>query len=81
MIASVILLSLCGNRMTAKTTKNMDMNNLELTQVWDKKFPQSDKVNHRKVTFKNRFGIELAADLYEPKGMEGKSAALAIVGP
>ena len=78
--ASVILLSLCGN-LTAKTTKNMDMNNLELTQVWDKKFPQSDKVNHRKVTFKNRFGIELAADLYEPKGMEDKSAALAIAGP
>lgn len=57
------------------------MENLELTQVWDKKFPQSDKVNHRKVTFKNRFGIELAADLYEPKSAEGKRPALAVAGP
>lgn len=57
------------------------MENLELTKGWDKKFPQSDKVNHRKVTFRNRFGIELAADLYEPKTSEGKSPALAVAGP
>ena len=40
---------------------------LTLTQEWDKTFPKSDKVNHRKVTFHNRYGITLAADLYEPK--------------
>ena len=41
---------------------------LELTQDWDKTFPQSDQVDHCKVTFHNRFGITLAADLYKPKG-------------
>ena len=43
---------------------------LELTKEWDKTFPKSEKVNHRKVTFPNRYGITLAADLYEPKGVE-----------
>lgn len=57
------------------------MENLKLTQMWDKKFPQSDKVNHRKVTFKNRFGIELAADLYEPKNNNVEARALAVAGP
>lgn len=66
---------------TAKEIKDSDMGNLKLTQVWDKKFPQSDKVTHRKVTFKNRFGIELAADLYEPKDNNGKAPALAVAGP
>lgn len=66
---------------TAKEIKDNDMENLKLTQVWDKKFPQSDKVTHRKVTFKNRFGIELAADLYEPKDNNGKAPALAVAGP
>ncbi|MGN1186149.1 MAG: alpha/beta hydrolase [Methanobrevibacter wolinii] len=54
---------------------------LELTSEWDKVFPKSDKVNHKKVTFTNRFGITLAADLYEPKNYEGKLAAIAISGP
>ncbi|MDE5788023.1 MAG: alpha/beta hydrolase, partial [Bacteroidaceae bacterium] len=40
---------------------------LNLTQEWDKTFPKSDKVEHRKVTFRNRYGIELAADMYTPK--------------
>lgn len=57
------------------------MENLKLTQIWDKKFPKSEKVNHRKVTFCNRFGIELAADLYEPKNQDGKARALAVAGP
>lgn len=43
------------------------MNTLELTQEWDKTFPQSDKVEHTKITFHNRYGITLAADLYKPK--------------
>lgn len=59
------------------------MNNetLVLTNEWDKIFPKSNKVNHRKVTFYNRYGITLAADLYEPKDMNEKSAAIALSGP
>lgn len=54
---------------------------LELTKEWDKTFPKSEKVNHRKVTFPNRYGITLAADLYEPGGTAGKLAAIAVCGP
>ena len=54
---------------------------LNLTNKWDKTFKLSDKVNHRKVTFHNRFGITLVADLYEPKEYEGKLAAIAVSGP
>ena len=48
---------------------------LTLTQEWDKTFPQNEAVDHCKVTFHNRFGIELAADLYKPKGAQGPFAA------
>ena len=54
---------------------------LNLTNKWDKTFKLSDKVNHRKVTFHNRFGITLVADLYEPKEYEGKLAAISVSGP
>lgn len=54
---------------------------LILTEEWDKTFPKSDEVDHRKVTFHNRYGITLAADLYEPKNAEGKLAAIAVSGP
>ena len=57
------------------------MEKLNLTQEWDKVFPKSDKVDHRKVTFRNRYGITLAADLYTPKGAEGKLPAIAVSGP
>lgn len=57
------------------------MKNLQLTQEWDKIFPQSDKVDHSKVTFHNRYGITLAADLYVPKNASGKLAAIAVSGP
>ena len=57
------------------------MEKLNLTQEWDKVFPKSDKVDHRKVTFRNRYGITLAADLYTPKGTEGKLPAIAVSGP
>lgn len=56
-------------------------NTMPLTQEWDKTFPQSDKVTHKKVTFKNRYGLTLAADLYQPKDAEGKLSAIAISGP
>ncbi|MCI0539380.1 MAG: alpha/beta hydrolase [Verrucomicrobiales bacterium] len=49
--------------------------------AWDKTFPKSEKVEHRKVTFKNRYGITLAADLYQPKNRDGKLAAIALSGP
>lgn len=54
---------------------------LELTSEWDKVFPKSEKANHRKVTFHNRYGITLAADLYEPKDAAEKLPALAVSGP
>ena len=55
--------------------------NLTLTQEWDKVFPQSDKVMHSKITFHNRYGITLAADLYIPKNASGKLPAIAVCGP
>ena len=57
------------------------MEKLNLTQEWDKVFPESDKMDHKKVTFHNRYGITLAADLYTPKGTEGKLPAIAVSGP
>lgn len=54
---------------------------LHLTQEWDKTFPQNSSVEHRKVTFHNRYGITLAADLYRPKGAAGPLPALAVCGP
>ena len=54
---------------------------LNLTQEWDKTFPQSSRAEHRKVTFHNRYGITLAADLYAPKGTSGKLPAIAVCGP
>lgn len=54
---------------------------LNLTTEWDKVFPQSQLVNHRKVTFHNRYGIILAADLFEPKNSSGKLPAIAVSGP
>ncbi len=54
---------------------------LNLTSEWDKTFPKSERVNHSKVTFRNRYGITLAADLYEPKEARSPLAALAVCGP
>ena len=54
---------------------------LTLTQEWDKTFPESDKTQHTKVTFHNRYGITLAADMYKPKNAQGKLPAIAVCGP
>ncbi|MBQ5366844.1 MAG: alpha/beta hydrolase [Thermoguttaceae bacterium] len=54
---------------------------LKLTQEWDKTFPKSDKIDHSKATFINRYGITLAVDVYVPKGVDGKLSALAVCGP
>lgn len=68
------------NAFNQKENKN-SMENLTLTKEWDKTFPKSDKVDHSKVTFVNRYGITLVADMYKPKGTEGKLPAIAVCGP
>lgn len=72
----------------SQTMENLNLNTslapieqLTLTQEWDKVFPQSDKVDHKKVTFVNRYGITLAADMYTPREAEGKLPAIAVSGP
>lgn len=57
------------------------MTKLNLTNDWDKTFSKSDKVDHQKVTFFNRYGIEIAADMYTPKNAPGKMPAIAVSGP
>lgn len=74
------LLPSVGMAQTIKTTET-NMEKLELTQEWDKTFPQSTKISHSKVTFKNRYGITLAADMYVPKNADGKLPAIAVSGP
>lgn len=71
----------CSNADLQK--EKTDMTKLTMTQEWDKVFPLSDKVEHHKVTFHNRFGIELAADMYTPKDVkEGEQlSAIAVCGP
>ncbi|MBO6251857.1 MAG: alpha/beta hydrolase [Muribaculaceae bacterium] len=69
----------CTENKQTKTENHMQK--LELTQEWDKVFPLSDKVNHRKVTFETQYGLTLAADLYEPKNAHGKMPAIAVSGP
>ena len=59
----------------------MKTEELKLTKKWDKTFPKSKKTDHCKVTFINRYGITLAADMYVPKDVEGKLPAIAVCGP
>ncbi|MBQ3876758.1 MAG: alpha/beta hydrolase [Prevotella sp.] len=76
------MLAACNQKVNqSKTEENMQK--LELTQEWDKVFPLSDKVNHRKVTFETQYGLTLAADLYTPLNPSegGKMAAIAVSGP
>ena len=73
------MLTGCTNKEQTKAEENMTT--LNLTQEWDKVFPLSEKVNHRKVTFETQYGLTLAADLYIPKDAEGKLAAIAVSGP
>lgn len=86
LLAAFLLAGLTAVNAETITDKNNfsngnDMEKLELTSEWDKVFPQSDKVNHSKVTFHNRYGVTLAADLYVPKNATGKLAAIAVSGP
>ena len=66
---------------TVATEQASAQTQMELGDKWDKTFARSDKVDHRKVSFRNRYGITLAADLYQPKNANGKLAAIAISGP
>ena len=82
MMLALATMVLAGCTTDNQTNPNdNDMQQLELTQEWDKTFALSDKVSHQKVTFHNRYGITLAADLYMPKGAQGKLAAIAVSGP
>ena len=67
--------------LACKSNTNENMSTLNLSHEWDKTFPKSELVNHSKVTFHNRYGIELAADMYVPKNAEGKLPAIAVTGP
>ena len=75
------LLTACTNKEVKQTTDKNMAQTLNLTQEWDKVFPLSEKVNHKKVTFETQYGITLAADLYEPKNADGKLPAIAVSGP
>ena len=75
-----LMMTACNNNQEIKNTDNMKQQ-LVLTQEWDKVFPLSEKVNHRKVTFETQYGLTLAADLYTPKNAQGKLAAIAVSGP
>ena len=84
--AYLILFSVLTANSQVMENPNTDMSvapveQLTLTQEWDKVFPKSDKVDHRKVTFVNRYGITLAADMYTPKDAAGKLPAIAVSGP
>lgn len=80
---SAIAIAACAATLyaTANDKNNENMATLNLTREWDKTFPLSDKVNHDKATFTNRFGITLAADIYIPKNAVGKLPAVAVSGP
>ncbi len=82
LLASAILcLSGLAESQAQTSQNNSNMEQLTLTREWDKTFPQSDKVNHSKITFHNRYGITLAADLYIPGNAEGRLPAIAVSGP
>ena len=82
---NIVLISACVAVLMgcSQPKQEANMNNQEttLTQEWDKVFPKSDKAEHKKITFHNRYGIELVADMYVPQNAQGKLAAIAVSGP
>lgn len=76
-----MLLTTVVSLMAQNNNEGRNMETINMTANWDKVFPQSDKVNHEKITFHNHFGITLAADLYKPKGTATRLPALAVCGP
>ncbi len=82
LISFIIALAVSANAQSQfNMTNKIVKQDLQLTQQWDKTFPKSDKVNHCKVTFVNRYGITLAGDLYAPKQAASKLPAIAVCGP
>ena len=83
MLASFMTANVSANEPTTMNDKDniIKAEKLILTTEWDKTFPKSEKVNHSKVTFVNRYGITLAADLYVPNNVSGKLPAIAVSGP
>jgi len=77
MAISALLLSACA----PKQNQEMDMQNSQTSQEWDKTFALSDKVNHQKVKYQTQYGFEISADLYTPKNADGKMKAVAVCGP
>lgn len=80
-LSTALLLALSPLSSSGQDARTEAGHTVTLTQAWDKVFPRSDQVEHRKVTFRNRYGIILAADLYQPKNANGKLAAIAVSGP
>lgn len=80
-IYSLIIACFSLTAINAQNNNITDMENLRLTSEWDKTFPKSDRVNHKKVTFTNRYGITLAADMYSPKNADAPLPAIAVCGP
>ena len=76
-----ILITLAGIALITSCCNDKNANDMNLTQEWDKTFPKSDLVEHSKVTFHNRYGITLVADMYVPKDAEGKLPAIAVSAP
>lgn len=81
LILSISLLALTIGAAAQHEERSNKMNTLAMTEHWDKVFPKSEKTTHEKVTFHNRYGITLSADLYKPKNAGGKMAAIAVSGP
>ena len=81
MLAAVSAAGCCGRQTQESQNDKFMEEKLNLIQEWDKVFPQSDKVSHSKVTFHNRYGVTLAADLYVPENASGKLPAIAMSGP
>ncbi len=79
--AALLAAALPINAQNQNSDNMMKTENLVLVEQWDKTFPQSDKVDHSKITFVNRYGITLAADLYKPKHSTGLLPAIAVSGP
>ena len=80
-IAKSAILGVGALALNACAITGANKNEPKITSEWDKTFAKSDKVNHKKVRFKNRYGITLVGDLYTPKNMSGKLPAIAVSGP
>ena len=79
LVASSFILG--GNAMAGTNVAKSPLEAVSMVSEWDKIFAKSDKVDHKKVKFKNRYGVELVGDLYTPKNLKGKAAAIAVSGP